>query len=95
MQVVDRFNEWYVSAFASPSGVRFLLLHDTTLQDNIRSFFTEVGELYIKVSIYFCFFLSSLYTLVQCLLNPFYSINSPINSPVFDARVRQLAKKYL
>ncbi|KAL3897279.1 MAG: hypothetical protein SGCHY_003524 [Lobulomycetales sp.] len=78
LKVVDRFNEWYVSAFASPSGVRFLLLHDTTLQDNIRSFFTEVGELYIK-----------------CLLNPFYSINSPINSPVFDARVRQLAKKYL
>ncbi|SGY21420.1 BQ5605_C016g08235 [Microbotryum silenes-dioicae] len=32
---------------------------------------------------------------VKTLLNPFHELNSPINSPVFDARVKASAKKHL
>jgi hypothetical protein len=32
---------------------------------------------------------------VKTLLNPFYKVNDPITSPVFDMKVRLFAKKYL
>jgi hypothetical protein len=32
---------------------------------------------------------------VKTLLNPFYKVNDSITSPVFDLKVKQLAKKYL
>ncbi|KAI8928829.1 Sedlin [Entophlyctis helioformis] len=48
LKVVDKFNEWYVSAFVAPSGVRFMLLHDTPNTDGIRNFFNETHELYIR-----------------------------------------------
>lgn len=32
---------------------------------------------------------------VKTLLSPFYFVNQPISSPVFDQKVRALAKKYL
>jgi hypothetical protein len=34
-----------------------------------------------------------LYT--KTLMNPFYSVNQTITSPIFDQRVRTVAKKYL
>ncbi|RPA75513.1 Sedlin [Ascobolus immersus RN42] len=34
-----------------------------------------------------------LYT--KTLMNPFYSVNQTITSPIFDQRVKQVAKKYL
>jgi trafficking protein particle complex subunit 2 len=49
LKVVDRFNDWQVSAYVLPSGIRFMLLHDTTNTDGIRHFLQEVHELYIKV----------------------------------------------
>lgn len=32
---------------------------------------------------------------VKTALNPFYSVNDPITSAVFDLKVKQLGKKYL
>ena len=32
---------------------------------------------------------------LRVILNPFYTPNTPIESQVFDARVRALAKRYL
>eukprot|EP00037_Helgoeca_nana_P025086 m.270264 g.270264 ORF g.270264 m.270264 type:complete len:139 (+) comp26843_c0_seq12:281-697(+) len=46
--VIDRFNEWYVSAFATASRVKFMLLHEVKNDDGIKNFFSEVHELYIK-----------------------------------------------
>lgn len=44
-----RFNDWMVSGYITPSNVRMLLLHDVKNEDGIKSFFTEIHELYIKV----------------------------------------------
>lgn len=49
LKVVDKFNDQLVSAFVTPSSVKFLLLHETRNDDTIRAFFHEVHELYLKV----------------------------------------------
>lgn len=49
-QTVDRFNNLFVTAYVTPGNARFLLLHDGKSDDAIRGFFTEVQELYLRVS---------------------------------------------
>jgi hypothetical protein len=78
---VDKFNEWFVSAFVGAnSKVRFLLLHDSQRIDdnNIKSLFYELYELYNKFA-----------------LNPLYEHHSTIRSNVFDKKAYSLARKYL
>ncbi|KAI9342791.1 Sedlin [Zopfochytrium polystomum] len=48
LKVVDRFNEWFVSAYITASGAKLMLLHDIQNSDGIRAFFLEVHEAYIK-----------------------------------------------
>ncbi len=50
-QTVDRFNNLLVTAFVTPGNARFLLLHDGRSDDNIKLFFMEIYELYVKVRI--------------------------------------------
>lgn len=47
---VDKFNALSVSAFVTPSRMRFVLLHDAKNEEGIRNFFNEVFELFVKVS---------------------------------------------
>ena len=77
LKVVDRFNNSQVSAYVTPGGATFLLLHSGKGEDSVRQFFIEVHELYVKV-----------------LMNPFHEFNTPITSPLFDARVKVLGRKY-
>ena len=82
LKVVDQFNDQFVSAFVTPTGMKFMLLHDNIKdsrnEDGIRLFFQEVHELFIKI-----------------MLNPFYKYNTPITSTTFDTRIKSIAKRIL
>lgn len=78
--------------------MKFVLLHESRNDDGIKAFFSDVWELYVKVSST----ASSqgvrrprLRPAIQTMLNPFHTAHTPIRSPVFDSRVRASAKKYL
>lgn len=46
---VDKFNEHLVSAFITPGGVRFLILHELRHNDAIRHLFNDVYTLFVKL----------------------------------------------
>ncbi|KAJ2081959.1 TRAPP subunit [Coemansia sp. RSA 988] len=48
LKTVDKYNDWNVSAYVTPSNVRLMLLHEAKSEDAIRSFFTDCHELYMK-----------------------------------------------
>lgn len=49
LKLVDRFNEMMVYGFVTAGGARFLLLHDVRNEENVKNFFYEVHELYLRV----------------------------------------------
>ena len=75
--------------------MKFVLLHEGKNDDGIRAFFTEVWELYTKVSGGSVADRSELKGYAQTMMNPFHTAHSMIVSAVFDARVRVSAKKHL
>ena len=48
LKVVDRFNNSQVSAYVTPGGAIFLLLHNGKAEDVTRNFFIETHELYVR-----------------------------------------------
>jgi hypothetical protein len=49
LKVVDKVNHQQVSTFLTASNVKLMLLHGGRNEENIRTFFQEVYELYVKV----------------------------------------------
>ena len=48
LKVIDRFNALQVSAFVTPGGATFLLLHTGKNEDVLRNYFQEVNDIYVK-----------------------------------------------
>lgn len=49
LKIVDRFNDQNVFAFVTAGNIRFLLLHEGRNEDQVRQFFLEVYEAYVKL----------------------------------------------
>jgi len=50
LKVVDKVNHQQVSCFLTASSIKFMLLHNGRNEDSIRNFFSDVYELYVKLS---------------------------------------------
>ncbi|VDN18545.1 unnamed protein product [Gongylonema pulchrum] len=96
LKVVDKFNEWFVSAFVTASRIRFVMLHCQKNEDGIRQFF----QLYFDIS-HLCIekrllYLQEMYEMyIKHSMNPFYEIDSQIVSPNFEQKAIFYGKKYL
>ncbi|KAJ2718407.1 TRAPP subunit [Coemansia sp. Benny D115] len=48
LKTVDKYNDWNVAAYVTPSNIRMMLLHENKGEEPIRGFFTDCHELYLK-----------------------------------------------
>ncbi|CAG9805121.1 unnamed protein product [Chironomus riparius] len=51
LKCLDKFNQFFVSAFVTASQIRFVMVHDTQNDTGIKNFFNEIYETYIKLAL--------------------------------------------
>jgi trafficking protein particle complex subunit 2 len=100
LKCIDKFFDNYISCFVTAGNVKFLLLHHPVLPSGTSASrsSTAIGanpmssatEEAIKG------FFGDVYdNWVKATMNPFYSANMEVRSPVFRSRVVAAARKYL
>lgn len=48
---MDKYNDQLISAFVTAGNYRFLLLHDKRQEDGVKTFFYELYEYFVKVTL--------------------------------------------
>lgn len=76
---IDSFYGYSIDIYLTQGNTKFIIL------TNCKNYDESIRQFFIEIN--------EIY--VKKILSPFYDINTPIRSKVFDAKVRQLAKKYL
>lgn len=76
---IDSFYGYSILIYLTQGNTKFIIL------TNCKNLEENIRQ--------FCIEMNEIY--VKKILSPFYELNSPIRSKVFDLKVRQLAKKYL
>ncbi|AMD20676.1 HDL068Wp [Eremothecium sinecaudum] len=84
---VDHFYGLAITGYITYGNIKFVMVHGNSSSPNTVATVDDgvVKSFYKEVH--------ELY--IKTLLNPFYKVDAPITSPVFDSKVRALAKKYL
>jgi hypothetical protein len=103
---VDRHQSSYISAFITGNSTKFMLLCNPDTHATSRSSLSVSAAAARQPSGYNPaapsveegvknFFLEVYDAWVKTIMSPFYSLNAPVRSPVFRARVLGAARKYL
>ncbi|KAH8877080.1 Trafficking protein particle complex subunit 2 [Schistosoma japonicum] len=101
LKVVDKFNEWLISAFVTPGIANCDRQHyincSNYLSVSLNQYLglrfillhDELNENRIKY-----FFQDTYEAYIKLALNPFFERDKPINSPSFSRRVQRIANKH-
>lgn len=85
---IDHFYGLAITAYLSYGNMKFLMIHGASSSGSNTG--TQIDDVTVKS------FYQEVHELyIKALMNPFYQLNQPITSPIFDSKVRALAKKYL
>jgi trafficking protein particle complex subunit 2 len=100
LKCVDKFFNNYVSCFITGGNIKFLLLHQPTTPVSSVSSRTSTSiaanptspqtEEAVKN-----FFTEVYESWVKAIMNPFYTVNMEVRSPIFRQRVAAAGRKYL
>lgn len=84
---IDHFYGLAITGYLSYGNMKFVMIHSSNGNGSTLAQVEDgpVKNFYQEVHELF----------VKTLMNPFYKLNDPITSPVFDSKVRTLARRYL